>query len=254
MVTCGKNDGQPEKPLKWELVWEDHFDQSGLPDHKIWDYEVGYVRNNELQYYAKNRIENSRVENGNLVIEARKDKWNGHEITSASLQTYRKKHILYGRIEVRAKLPTGRGTWPAIWMLGTTIKDGTHWPGCGEIDIMENVGFDPDLIHANIHTKAYNHVMKTNKGNRITIPQPYDSYHVYALEWFPDHMDFFVDNHKYFTFQNEGGWEKWPFDKEHYLIINLAIGGSWGGQKGVDDSIFPQKYLIDYVKVYKQAL
>ena len=249
-----KNESEkPGKKVNWQLVWEDNFDKDGLPNDKIWSYEEGYIRNNEAQYYTKKRLKNARVENGHLIIEARKDNWEGHKITSASLNTYNKKNILYGRIEVRAMLPTGRGTWPAIWMLGTNHNEGVRWPDCGEIDIMENVGFEPDVIHANIHTKAYNHVKGTNKGDKITIEKPYDDFHVYAIEWFADHIDFFVDDTHYFTFKNEGtGNATWPYDKPEYLIINLAIGGGWGGQKGIDESIFPQKYYIDYVRVYKQ--
>jgi beta-glucanase (GH16 family) len=240
-------------PVKWELVWEDNFDVAGLPDKKIWSYEEGYIRNNEAQYYTKERPENARVENGNLVIEARNDNWNGHKITAASINTYGNKSILYGRVEVKAKLPTGVGTWPAIWMLGDVFKKGTGWPACGEIDIMENVGYEPDVIHANVHTKAYNHVKGTNKGNKITIEKPYESFNVYAVEWFEDHMDFYLNDKLYFSFKNEGtGNDVWPFDKPHYLLINFAVGGAWGGQKGVDETIFPQKYYIDYVKVYKE--
>jgi beta-glucanase (GH16 family) len=242
-----------EEPVEWELVWEDRFEKDGYPDETIWDYEEGYIRNNEAQYYTRKRKENARVENGNLIIEARKDHWEGKEITSASLHTYGKKHMTYGKIEVRAKIPVGRGTWPAIWMLGTSIREGMGWPGCGEIDIMENVGFDPERIHGNVHTEKYNHVLGTNKGNSIEADKPYEKYHVYRLEWFPDRMDFYVDETRYFTFTNEHtGHATWPFDKPHYLIINLAIGGGWGGQQGIDESIFPQKYCIDYVKVYKQ--
>ncbi|NCB08973.1 MAG: glycoside hydrolase family 16 protein [Bacteroidia bacterium] len=241
-----------DKKEEWSLVWEDQFDVPGLPDSKIWDYEEGYVRNHEAQYYTRARAENARIDNGCLIIEARKDDWNGNPITSASLNTYGKKSILYGRIEVRAKLTTGRGTWPAIWMLGENIRKG-GWPACGEIDIMENVGFDPDIIHVNIHTKAYNHVKGTNKGNKISIENPSGDFHIYAIEWFDDHIDFFVDDSLYFSFKNEHtGFETWPFDKPHYLLINLAIGGSWGGQKGIDESIFPQKYYIDYVKVFQE--
>ena len=257
---------------EWEMVFSDEFDYTGLPDPNKWDYEVGFIRNNESQYYTKARKENARVEDGNLIIEARKEKFsnaaynpdsqsrgqgNGRraqelaDYTSASLITLGKESWCYGRIEVRAKLPTGVGTWPAIWMLGTNMRE-VGWPTCGEIDIMENVGFDPNRIHANIHTRDYNHVQGTNKGNNIEVDKPYEKFHVYAIEWFEDHIDFFVDDNKYFTFKNEGtGNAVWPYDKEHYLILNLAIGGSWGGQKGIDDSIFPQKYYIDYVRVYK---
>ena len=174
------------------------------------------------------------------------------EYTSASLVTLGKQSFLYSRIEVRAKLPTGKGAWPAIWMLGTNMRQ-VGWPACGEIDIMENVGFDPNMIHANIHTQLYNHTRGTGKGNSIEVDKPYETFHIYAIEWFEDHIDFFVDDNKYFTFKNEGtGNATWPYDKEHYLILNLAIGGEWGAQHGIDDSIFPQKYYVDYVRAYKQ--
>jgi beta-glucanase (GH16 family) len=259
-LACSETDEYPEKEvdfgfgeIEWELVWEDNFDKDGLPDKAIWDYEEGYIRNNEAQYYTKERLENARVENGNLIIEARKDNWNGKEITSASLHTYGNKSMLYGKIEVRAKLPTGKGTWPAIWMLGNTIRTVTNWPECGEIDIMENVGFDPDVIHANVHTKAYNHSIGTNKGNKITVKKPYELFHTYTVEWYEDKMFFYVDDQRYFVFNNENtGNDVWPFDKPHYLILNLAIGGGWGGQQGIADDLLPQKYYIDYVKVYEK--
>lgn len=237
----------------WQLVWSDEFDYSGLPNASKWNYDVGYIANNEKQYYTKARQENARVENGMLVIESRKESYQGFAYTSARLITKGKANWTYGRVEVRAKLPTGRGMWPAIWMLGANI-DQAGWPDCGEIDIMENVGFDPHTIHANIHTKAYNHVLGTNKGAKINIPNPFADFHIYAVEWFADHMDFFVDDKKYFTFNNEGkGWETWPFDRPHFLILNAAVGGDWGGQQGIDDAIFPQFFYIDYVRVYQAA-
>jgi len=255
---------------EWSLVWSDEFDYTGLPNETKWNYEQGFVRNRELQYYTKARNENARVENGHLVIEARKEDWPNPDYrddassrrwqrsrkkadyTSASLITRGKASWTYGRIEVKAKLPAGKGVWPAIWMLGTNIRD-VGWPKCGEIDIMEYVGFDPNLIHANVHMAKYNHVKGTGKGSKIKADKPYESFHTYAVEWTPERMDFFFDEHKYFTFKNEhGGVDVWPFDQPHYLILNLAIGGSWGGQKGIDDSIFPQKFLIDYVRVYRK--
>jgi beta-glucanase (GH16 family) len=235
---------------EWKLVWSDEFNVAGMPDPNKWDYEQGYIRNRELQYYTRARPENARVEDGCLVIETRKDDFEGHPITSASLTTRGRASWCYGRIEVRAKLPTGKGMWPAIWMLGTNRQLG--WPACGEIDIMENVGFDPMKIHANIHTKTYNHVLGTNKGNTIDVADPSKNWHIYAIEWFEDHIDFFVDKIKYFTFGNEGtGNNEWPFDKPFYLILNAAYGGSWGGAQGTDDSILPQKYFIDYVRIYQ---
>ena len=148
---------------------------TACPDAGRWDYEVGLIRNNERQYYTRDRPENARVENGLLVIEARREAFQGADYTSASLTS--RASWTYGRIEVRAKLPKGRGTWPAIWMLGTNIRQ-VGWPECGEIDIMEHVGFDPGRIHANIHTRAYNHVQGTNKGNSVVVLAPDGEFHV----------------------------------------------------------------------------
>lgn len=236
----------------WRLVWADEFDVDGLPDPSRWTYEEGLIRNDELQYYTRARPENARVENGALVIEARREAWEGADYTSASVTTRGITSWRYGRIEVRAKLPTGRGMWPAIWMLGENI-DEVGWPACGEIDIMENVGFDPDRIHANVHTEAFNHVLGTNLGEVIDLPDPHLDFHVYAVEWRPDRIEFFLDGERYFSFENSGaGPAEWPFDTPHFLILNAAVGGAWGGQQGVDDSIFPQRYYIDYVRVYEE--
>jgi beta-glucanase (GH16 family) len=254
----------------WKLVWSDEFDKPGLPDPAKWNYESGFIRNHEAQYYTKERKENARVEDGMLIIEARKERLknpdfgegsgqispNSREFadyTSASLITRGKATWTYGRIEIRAKLPSGRGTWPAIWMLGTNQRQ-VGWPSCGEIDIMEFVGFEPKVIHANVHTEKYNHVKKNGKGSQITIRDASEKFHVYALEWDKQHLAFFLDETKYFTYKNEGsGQDSWPFDREQYLILNLAIGGAWGGAKGIDETIFPQRYYIDYVRVYQKA-
>ncbi len=263
----------PAPAAEWKLVWSDEFDKPGVPDPAKWDYETGFVRNAEKQFYTRGRKENARVEDGKLVIEARKERWRNPafdaaakatdgkrrgrgpeyaDYTSASLITRGKASWTRGRIEVRAQLPSGRGTWPAIWMLGTDIRE-AGWPACGEIDIMEFVGYEPGIVHANVHTQKYNHVKKTGKGDKVTVPDASDAFHVYALEWFPDRLDFFVDGKKYFTYRNEGtGADSWPFDRDQYLILNLAIGGAWGGQKGIDDAVFPQRYVVDYVRVYRE--
>ncbi len=255
----------------WKLVWSDEFDKPGLPDPAKWDYEQGLVRNNEAQYYTRARKENARVENGLLVIEARKESWEnpdydpnsstpgrgrrgraGAEYTSASLTTRGKASWTYGRIEVRAKLPAARGTWPAIWTLGTNQRE-VGWPACGEIDIMEFVGYEPVVIHANVHTETYNHTKRNGRGGQTTLPDASEAFHVYALEWDAQKLDFFVDNHKYFTCKNDGtGAGAWPFDKPQYLILNLAVGGAWGGQRGIDAAGFPQRYYLDYVRVYQR--
>lgn len=237
-----------------ELVWADEFNYTGSPDTSKWDFERGYIRNKELQFYT-DRKENVRVENGNLLIEARNDSiqvgGETHPVSSSSIRTKGKAEWQYGKIEVRAKLPSSLGTWPAIWMLGTNI-DEVGWPDCGEIDIMEHVGYDPHKIHANVHTKAYNHSIGTNKGQATEIRHPEEDFHVYAVDWNKEKIDFFIDEEKVFTFENEGkGTAEWPFDQPFYLILNLAIGGAWGGEKGVDLSTLPQQYYIDYVRVYQ---
>jgi beta-glucanase (GH16 family) len=262
--------GDAAKPLPtngWTLVWSDEFDKPGLPDSAKWTYEVGFIRNNELQYYTRARRENARVEDGCLVIEARMEKYTNAayravsgdwrrgrefaEYTSASVNTHGLAAWKHARVEVRAKIPHGRGTWPAIWMLGEDRQVG--WPSCGEIDIMEFVGHDPDTIHGTVHTGKYNHMRGTAKGAKYPIKAPYDDFHVYAVEWDAEKMDFYLDGNKYFTYKNDhSGEAAWPFDKPCYLILNTAIGGDWGGQQGVDKSIFPQKYWIDYVRVYQK--
>jgi beta-glucanase (GH16 family) len=250
----------------WQLVWSDDFDQPGPPDPAKWTYEEGWVRNNEQQFYTRGRAENARVEGGMLVIEARREKLKNPgyrpdaaagskqarefaECTSASVTTRGLAAWKYGRVEVRAKLPAGRGLWPAIWMLGN--KPGVRWPACGEIDIMEYVGHEPGVVHGTVHTAKYNHIKGTQRGAKLNLPAPEKNFHRYAIEWDADRIDFFVDDRKYFSFANErAGAEVWPFDEPHFLILNAAVGGSWGGQKGIDPAIFPQKFLIDYVRVY----
>jgi len=245
--------GRPATPTPsgWTLVFADEFDVPGAPDPARWNHEIGYIANDEKQYYTS-RSENARIEDGVLIIEARRERWMGYDYTSARLNTKGRAEFLYGKVEIRAKLPTGRGTWPALWMLGANI-DQAGWPGCGEIDIMENVGFDPGTIVASVHTAAYNHMQGTQKNATIAVAAPWADFHVYAVEWYPDRIDAFVDGQRYFTFRNEGtGSRTWPFDKPQFLILNLAIGGTWGGMQGIDDSLFPHRHLIDYVRVYKQ--
>jgi len=255
----------------WQLVWADEFDRDGLPDPAKWSYEEGFVRNRELQFYTAGRRENARVEGGHLIIEARRERWPNPryradapenrwqerrqfaDYTSASLTTRGKAAWTYGRLEARAKLPTGRGTWPAFWTLGTNITQ-VGWPACGEIDILEYVGHDPGVVHANVHTRGFNHARGNGRGASTRVPDAEKAFHVYAVEWSPQRLEFFVDDRKYFTLENDGtGPDSWPFDAPQFLILNLAIGGSWGGQQGVDDAIFPQRFVVDYVRVYQRA-
>jgi beta-glucanase (GH16 family) len=175
--------------------------------------------------------------------------------TSARLVSKNKATFTYGRFEIRAQLPSGRGTWPAIWMMPNVSNYGNQgWPDNGEIDIMEEVGFDPGIIHGSLHCHDYNWPSHTQKTATIWVKGTQSEYHVYAMEWTPDSISMFVDAQKYFTFNREQGsdWRNWPFDKAFFFVLNIAVGGSWGGENGVDDSIFPQQMKIDYVRVYQR--
>ena len=234
-----------------QLVWSDEFDYEGLPDSTKWNYEKGMIRNNEAQYYTDHRLENACVKDGKLTITAQKEPYEGAEYTSASLNTKKTFNFTYGRIEVRAKPPKGRGVWPAIWTLGSNI-DKVGWPACGEIDIMEYVGFNPDTIYANVHTDDYNHTLGTGRGDKIRHEKPWEEFHVFAVDWYHDQLVFSIEGIPYYTCKDNGEGEgAWPFNKPQFLLINLAIGGSWGGQQGINDSIFPAEYQIDYVRIYQ---
>ena len=263
VTNCTSHTNEPATPVDstsipgYQLVWADEFNYNGLPDSSKWDYEVGRSGwgNDEKQYYSKNRRENARVENGKLVIEARRDMYNGYEYTSARLVTTNKGDWTYGRFEVRAKLPAGKGTWPAIWMLPTTWNLGNGgWPDNGEIDIMEHVGYDQGVIHGSTHCNMYVWTKGTQKTATINIPDCTTAFHTYAMEWDKDQIKMFVDDKLYFTSLNEGkGWQYWPFFKDFHFILNIAIGGSWGGAQGIDNNIFPQRMEVEYVRVYKKV-
>lgn len=244
---------------KWNLVWSDEFDYDGFPDSTKWSCDVGDGcpelcgwGNNELQYYTDNRNENARVQDGVLTIEVHQEEYENRDFTSAKLITKGKGDWKYGRFEIKAKLPTGKGIWSAIWMMPSDTSIYGRWPNCGEIDIMENVGFDPDTIEASAHTGAYYFTIGTQKHNRQYLPDSDKNFHVYALEWAENQYRVYVDNIHYFTFHNEGkGYKEWPFDQEFYLILNIAYGGNWGAAKGLDTTKLPQKMEIDYVRVYQ---
>lgn len=248
VVSCSTQ----ESPQRLKLVWAEEFSVSGLPDPELWNYEVGFLRNQEAQYYTAGRSENARVESGCLMIESRKEDYAGAKYTSASVNTLGKREFFRGRIEVRAKIPTGVGAWPAIWMMGTDIPR-VNWPECGEIDIMENVGYEPDRIYATVHSPgSVNNPGLVVRGGHIDIFNPFAAFHVYAVEWRSDRLDFFVDDQKYFTYKKDARYpDYWRFDKPFYLLLNTAIGGNWGGQNGIDDSIFPLMYAIEYVRYYQ---
>lgn len=264
--TSESADGNAGNP-SYQLVWQDEFDYSGKPDPAKWKHEQGYIRNNEAQYYTDS-LNNARVENGFLILEARKEKvaneaftsedakkWQQRRefsaYTSASLKTEGLVEWKYGKFEVSAKLPEGRGMWPAIWMLGENIPE-VGWPKCGEIDIMEHVGFNKDSIFGTVHTEAFNHIKGTEVGKSIFIENPYEEFHVYAVEWTPEKIVFFLDGEAYHEFANRNMTvAEWPFDQKFNLKLNVAVGGAWGGQQGIDDSIFPQRMVVDFVRVYQ---
>jgi beta-glucanase (GH16 family) len=242
---------------KWELVWSDEFEYSGLPDTTKWAYNVGDWGwgNNELQYYIESDTNNSRVHNGQLIIQAHKDKAT-NEWTSARLTTHGQYGFQYGKIEFRAKVPHNRGTWAAGWMLGSQYKDEISWPYCGEIDILECVGFEINdttkngLNHATCHTRKYYFKQGNQIGSDTTLVNMTDSFHTYSVEWYPDVIYGLVDGVRYYVYDKNKDSLEWPFDKPQDIIINLAIGGGWGGAKGLDPEMKSPQYIIDYVRVY----
>jgi len=264
-VSCSKSGGgggstitPPGPPVdkNWKFettpVWAEEFSYTGAPDAANWYYDIGGSGwgNNELQYYT-NSTDNAVVAGGVLKITARNEAMGGMNYTSARLLSKNLGDFLYGRAEIRAKLPAGRGTWPAIWMLPTDWVYG-EWPKSGEIDIMEHVGYDPNVVHFSVHTQAYNHTINTQKTSTKTIPTAMTEFHNYRVDWTPYAVRGYFDDALVFTFTNDGkGAATWPFDKRFHLILNLAVGGNWGGAQGVDNAAFPASMEVDYVRLYK---
>ncbi len=241
----------------WNLVWSDEFNYTGPPDSSKWTYNLGYLGwNQETEYYT-NLPENVWVDNGNLIITALNTSYMGYQYTSAFLKTYGIAYWTYGRFEMRAKLPTGNGMWPAFWLLGENDTYGPGWPYNGEIDIMENVGWNPDATYGSVHSGTIvNNYASINQSKTLIIPGVETSFHVYALEWYPGVLYWYVDSTLYATYtSNNTGYQQWPFDEPFYILVNLAIGG-WGtnyGQYPMDNSNFPQQMLVDYVRVYQAS-
>lgn len=250
-------------PDGYSLVWADEFDAAGLPDAARWNYDTYRNKegwwNDEAQYYSSGRLQNSRVEDGQLIIEARKDgsdlkgqlNYGGQAYSSARLFTKGRAAWQYGYFEIRAKLPCGRGLWPAIW---TLPESSGPWPDSGEIDIMEYVGHDPTTFHSTVHTKDYNHIQNTEVGEKVTVATACGAYHTHSLLWTADDIIVAVDGTPYFRYENDGTGEgSWPFDRPHHLILNIAVGGTWGGRQGIDAQAFPAQMAVDYVRVYQDA-
>ncbi len=251
--------------LNYELVWSDEFDYEGFPTSDYWTPEIGTGSwgwgNNELQYYT-NREENAKVEDGNLTITLRKEEYEGSSYTSARLITRNKVKYKYGKFEIRAKMPRGKGTWPAFWALPNTgVYGKKSWPDTGEIDFMETVGYSENVIHGTIHTASFNGGNGLQKGGSTKLSDIYDTYHTYTTEWLPDKIIYYVDGNPYYTYNPNShvacpDYKSWPFDQEFFIILNFAWGGNWGGAQGIDDSIFDEngigpKFVIDYVRVYQ---
>lgn len=239
-----------------KMSWNDEFNGK-YPDNDKWTIitgngcpEICGFGNNELQYYT-DHTDNVRVEDGLLIIESHKDSIGNNAYTSAKLVSKGKGDWKTGRIEVRAKLPRGKGTWPAIWML-PTLNRKMKWPQDGEIDIMEHVGYNEGWVYGTIHTEKYNHLKGTQKSDSLFLKDAVDEFHTYAIDWTEDHIKWYVDDKLYNTVERNGeNKEGWPFDDRFHLILNLAVGGNWGGKYGVDESIWPQRLEIDYVRVYQ---
>jgi beta-glucanase (GH16 family) len=262
LLSHGIEGKQPKAPKGYTLVWSDEFNgkNGSLPDAAKWTYDIGGSGwgNRELEYYT-NRAENARIEHGKLVITARAEPYSGpggakFNYTSARLKTQGLFAQAYGRFEARLKIPAGQGIWPAFWMLGENI-DADGWPKCGEIDIMENIGKEPGTNHSSLHgpssTKPTSDLTQT-----ITLPagrKLADGFHVYALEWEPGIVRFYLDANLFATF-TDAQWPSggtWVFDHKFFIILNVAVGGDWPGAPD-PTTVFPQRMLIDYVRVYQR--
>ena len=244
---------------EWKLVWSDEFDGQGNVDETKWLYDIGDWGwgNNELQYYTENRVKNARQENGNLIIEAHKNDM-GSKWTSARLTTRGKVTFLYGRIEIRAKVPAKRGTWAAGWTLGDDYVDEISWPYCGEIDILESVGFEMDdetgngQAHASTHNGAYYFKLGNHQTGILDVENMNEEFHTYTMDWGKESMTASVDGKKYFSYTDDKTKNAWPFGRPQNIILNLAMGGGWGGAKGMDESMTSQQFVVDYVRVYEK--
>jgi len=269
-INCFSQNPATPPTSDWTMVWSDEFSgPNGSPiDRTKWIAETGGKGwgNHELEYYT-DHSENASLQDGNLVIRALQEKYIGPDgvernYTSARLKTFGKFSQTYGRFEARIKIPDGQGIWPAFWMLGDDI-DRVGWPVCGEIDIMENIGKEPAIIHGSIHGPGY--VGTTGLEAPYTLSGPLsgplsgqrrfaDDFHIFAIEWDPESVSFYVDKDVYVR-RTRGdlkpGW-KWVFDKPFFLILNLAVGGDWPGSPD-STTVFPQSMLVDYVRVYRRS-
>ncbi|MDE7327278.1 MAG: glycoside hydrolase family 16 protein [Lachnospiraceae bacterium] len=241
----------------YTLVWEENFDYEGSVCAQDWSCEVGERwANNEQQAYTDS-LENVCVRDGKLFITARKETYGIRDYTSGRITTAGKHSFLYGYFEIRAKLPKGHGSWPAIWMMPDSSKQGNPWPHCGEIDIMEHIGRREDSIWFSLHSERHNHTRKDTK--QYTTIREYENvcseFHTYGMEWMDGAIEFFVDGKSaciYRRTDDEQDWTEtaWPFDQPFYLIINIAVGGGLGGE--IHEEELPYEMVVDYVRVYQK--
>ncbi len=231
---------------KDNLIWSDEFNYLGLPDSSKWVYDTGYIANKELQYYTEKRIENANVKGGSLMLIGKKESVRNFNYTSARIKTEGRFDIKYGRIEARMKLPAGQGIWPAFWMLGVNIPE-VNWPKCGEIDIMEHIN-NTDTIYGTAHWEDKGHV---SSGGTTT--GDVSLFHNYAVEWGQDSVRWLLDGKRYYGLNIKDGINNTSaFHKPFFIILNLAIGGSWPGNPD-STTVFPDTVYVDYVRVFKKS-
>ena len=257
LVSCSESTLSDRSSKDWQLVWSDEFSVVGVPDTSKWEFDVEGNAwdwgNNEDQNYTPAENKNAWVENGTLIIEARKENYTApednetKEYTSARLRTRNRGDWTYGKIEVSAKLPGGKGSWPAIWMLSTPEPYG-GWPKSGEIDIMENIGSEPTTIYVNAWNEGNESTDGT--GGTVEVDSIYTNFHLYGLEWDSTELRFFVDGVQVHRYQKLGDATQWPYNHPFHLLLNLAIGGDWEG--AADPAIFPIRMEVDYVRVYQK--
>lgn len=253
VASCDTDETQTVAQFK-QLVMQDEFDTDGTLDSSLWSYDIGTGPgfdgwgNNELQYYT-NRNENISVQNGKLLITAHKEDYQGSSYTSAKIVTKGKFEQKYGRFEAKIRVPYGQGIWPAFWLLGNDI-DEVGWPQCGEIDIMEYRGQEPTLLHGSVHGPGYSGGNPVTKTYELVSDRFDTGFHIFGIEWGPKYINYYVDDVLYNQITPEDADGEWVFDHPFYIIINLAVGGSFAGSPNAE-TVFPQTMLIDYVRVYK---
>lgn len=257
MAACSAAEPAPTPTPDWELdgwtlVWHDEFDGPEI-NTDYWTHEIGGHGwgNGENQYYTDSP-ENSFIEDGMLVIQALEQNFMGKPFTSARLTTQDKVTQQYGRIEARIQIPTGAGIWPAFWMLGESF-DTVGWPRSGEIDIMENIGSEPTIIHGTLHGPGYSGGSGVGTSYRLPDRSPFHAnFHVYAVEWEPGEIRWYVDDTRYNTITANGVPGEWVYDQPFFMLLNVAVGGRWPGYPTADTE-FPQRMLVDYVRIYERS-